>query len=106
MGRYKCTNAPVGQKKPVKLVGSHKLSDLSGNVYEWCWDWYDANYYAECYQDGAVLNPADAKSSSAGRVIRGGCWDYPAENCRVAFRSRDFPDGRFRDVGFRLAFVP
>ncbi len=82
------------------------LYDLSGNVYEWCWDWYDAGYYEECLQNGVILNPAGAKSSADGRVIRGGSWIINAENCRVAFRYRYFPGYRDNSVGFRLVFVP
>ncbi|MCB9272806.1 MAG: SUMF1/EgtB/PvdO family nonheme iron enzyme [Lewinellaceae bacterium] len=82
------------------------IYDMSGNVYEWCWDWYDDNYYSECHEKGVALNPAGPNSSADGRVIRGGSWHHTAEYCRPAFRYRNYPDYRADNVGFRLAFVP
>ena len=82
------------------------LFDMSGNVYEWCWDWYSAAYYNECHEKGLELNPAGAESSSDGRVLRGGSWRDNAEDCRAAFRNRFDPDYRDYYMGFRLVFVP
>ena len=82
------------------------IYDLSGNVYEWCWDWYDANYYEECAKNGTVESPTGPQGSADGRVIRGGSWGHFAADCRSAYRDRDYPDYRSRNVGFRLVFVP
>ena len=82
------------------------LFDMSGNVYEWCWDWYSAAYYNECHEKGLELNPAGAESSSDGRVIRGGSWSSFAEYCRSARRNRGDPACRDNSLGFRLVFVP
>ena len=90
-GGYK--TYPVGQKKPNELG----LYDMSGNVYEWCWDWFDDDYYG-------ISPAADPQGSSSGsrRVIRGGSWyDYDS-SCRSAYRDDDSPGLSILNVGFRL----
>jgi formylglycine-generating enzyme len=74
------------------------LYDMSGNVYEWCRDWYDADYYAS----SPSTNPK-GPSSGARRVLRGGSFNDSATGCRVADRGYDNPAIRYGIFGFRVA---
>lgn len=80
-----------GTKRPNALG----IYDMSGNVYEWCEDWYGPylNY------DGN--NPKGAATGS-NRVLRGGSWGNNAKSCRVANRNSRTPDNRYDNVGFRV----
>jgi formylglycine-generating enzyme required for sulfatase activity/flagellar biosynthesis GTPase FlhF len=89
---------PVGQKYPNGLG----LYDMSGNVWEWCLDWYDSDYYLTCNSQGTVSN-SQGPNSGQFRVHRGGSWSNDASYCRVAFRLGNRPDLRFSSYGFRLA---
>jgi formylglycine-generating enzyme required for sulfatase activity len=73
---------PVGRLKANALG----LYDLSGNVWEWCWD------------NASPLSDPDKR-----RVVRGGSWDCQAVSCRVTARYGSYPDGGDQDYGFRVA---
>jgi len=90
------TSHPVGTKLPNQLG----LYDMTGNLWEWCWDW-DGTYTSD-----EQTNPTGPTTGSK-RVIRGGYWGNPAYPCcRVAFRYLFLPYGSYPDFGFRLTRTP
>jgi formylglycine-generating enzyme required for sulfatase activity len=87
----------VGSKSPNELG----IYDMTGNVWEWCSDWYDANYY----KSSPSGNPKGASSGSYW-VLRGGSWGSNAEYCRVAIYISIPPSESGNNLGFRLALEP
>jgi formylglycine-generating enzyme required for sulfatase activity len=85
--------AAVGQYKP----NAFGLFDMSGNVWEWCDDWYDETYY----RDSRIDDPAGLISGEY-RVIRGGSFLYTPESARSGHRNYDLPVFRDCDSGFRV----
>lgn len=86
---------PVGKKRP----NGFGLYDMTGNVREWCGDFYDEKFYSESSAENPI-GPAEGTK----RVIRGGGFNSRDENsCQVTYRASHFPDGKNKNLGLRLA---
>jgi formylglycine-generating enzyme required for sulfatase activity len=94
-GNSKRRTHPVGTKQPNGLG----LYDMSGNVWEWCWDWFGS------YRGGNQMNPTGFPGPGfpgAYRVYRGGSWIFIAPGARCAYRNYHTPSGRGDFLGFRV----
>ena len=86
-----------------KAANELGIYDMSGNVYEWCWDWYDSAYYSHPTADDLdTLGPYPGIE----RVLRGGFWDGSSYACRSTNRYYYTPSYSNRHVGFRIVRTP
>ena len=85
---------PVGKKKANELG----IYDMSGNVREWCQDFFENNYYRWSPEQNPK-GPSDGKI----RVIRGGSWSGKSVKMRISNREANYASSRFPQIGFRLA---
>jgi formylglycine-generating enzyme required for sulfatase activity len=92
-------------ERPCK-VGSYEknrfgLYDMHGNVWEWCADWFDKDYYGR-----SPAKDPPGPPRGADRVVRGGSWRFHNLLCRSAHRSKHSPTYRSRYLGFRVVLIP
>jgi len=93
-GNSSASTHPVAQKQ----ANGWGLYDMSGNVWEWSWDWYDASYYPT-----SPATDPQGPGPTVFRTYRGGAWYAPAEYLRVARRNHDDPENFNFGLGLRLA---
>ena len=111
-GENEIGTTPVGSFPP----NGYRIYDMAGNVWEWCWDWWDANWYSKAgatepdtrgpdwYSKPAATQPdTRGRDWSAFRIVRGGSWRHDPGFCRVAGRDATTPRNSSSTRGFRLA---
>ncbi len=102
-GNFNYADEPKGQyREKVVLTGSFSpngfgLSEMHGNVWEWCLDHWHENYL------GAPNDGSSWSNINNDRVLRGGSWNNIPKNCRSASRNLLAADARLNSVGFRIA---
>ena len=97
-GLLERTAHPVGELQP----NNWGLFDTHGNVWEWCYDWYDEDYYKTT---DALVDP-HGPAVGLFRCMRGGSWLMDAQICRTAWRDYYPPETAVCEVGFRVAVAP
>jgi len=98
VGWFSCNSTVKAHSVGLKAPNEIGLYDISGNVWEWCWDWHDKFYYSNS-------TPIDPKGQMAGtfRILRGGCYNLYENSCRITYRGNNSAQDCSKDLGFRLA---
>lgn len=95
-------NQPLSVKEKPGGISSTGTMNMAGNVWEWCYDWYDENCYKSSLQAKNPINTSEGNE----KVVRGGSWNYNAFYLRCAARFKFPPDVKRRDLGFRIVRLP
>ena len=96
---YKANSDNKPHQVETKQANKFGLFDMSGNVWEWCWDWYDNSTPTEGKDPVGAVSGVD-------RIIRGGSWRSVAADCGCSSRLSDYPDVSYNHLGLRLACRP
>ncbi|MBQ6781071.1 MAG: SUMF1/EgtB/PvdO family nonheme iron enzyme [Treponema sp.] len=91
---YTTNSGSTAHEVKQKAANSKGLYDMSGNVWEWCWDWW--------YRTITATTPASGAASGSRRVIRGGAWNVNASLSAMSYRVHNSPPTRYHDCGFRV----
>jgi predicted outer membrane repeat protein len=93
VGYYDGNQSPPGSD----MANGYGLYDMAGNVWKWCNDWWDADYY-----DVSPYDNPQGPAPTGWRVARGGSWNNPGDHLRCAWRAWPIPSARNYHYGFRL----
>ena len=97
LGWFDRNSGKASQNVAGKAPNELGAFDMSGNVWEWCWDWYGE------YPREAVVDPEGGPRGAGQKVLRGGAWFTPVNLLRVTYRYWSLPTFKVNSVGFRLA---